>query len=244
MANKRSLLKSSSIDITENISVMIPTVDEILEDENFYYDIISTITASPFQYMVQLDDIGIDFTTMSDYDLFLMMFNTYSNKDLSLVFGNLDVTDLKVTEYHEGKFALMNADRTIVIDELVYNDITNAIRNIHMLEKNKFKPGNEHSRKYLIDKERKKQKKKKKNNNNEPYLEKLIISLVNTNEFPYTYNTCMDLSIYQFNQSFKQIQHKINFDTTMIGVYAGTVDTSKMTNKDSLSWIQLNNSKN
>ena len=47
----------------------------------------------------------------------------------------------------------------------------------------------------------------------------------------------MNLSIYNFNQSLKQIQHKITFDNTMIGVYAGTIDTSKMSNKDALSWI-------
>ena len=70
-----------------------------------------------------------------------------------------------------------------------------------------------------------------------PYLEKLVIALVNTSEFPYDYDSCMNLSIYRFHQSFKQIQHKIAFDKTMIGVYADTVDTSKLSNRDTLSWI-------
>ena len=65
----------------------------------------------------------------------------------------------------------------------------------------------------------------------------MVVALVNTSEFPYDYDSCMNLSIYRFNQSAKQIGHKIAFDNTMIGVYAGTVDTSKMTNKDCLSWI-------
>lgn len=47
----------------------------------------------------------------------------------------------------------------------------------------------------------------------------------------------MNLSIYRFNQSYKQIQHKITFDNTMVGVYAGTVDTSKLSIKDILSWV-------
>ena len=87
-----------------------------------------------------------------------------------------------------------------------------------------------------MEKERKKQKRNAKKPY-EPYLERLVIALVNTSEFPYDYESCMDLSIYKFNQSFKQIQQKITFDNTMIGVYAGTVDTSKMSNKDALSWI-------
>ena len=47
----------------------------------------------------------------------------------------------------------------------------------------------------------------------------------------------MDLSIYRFNLSVRQIQKKIAFDNTMIGIYAGSVDTSKLTDKDALSWI-------
>ena len=114
--------------------------------------------------------------------------------------------------------------------------MTDAIRKINLFEKVKYKPGNESAKKYLLEKERKKQKRNAKKPY-EPYLEKLVVALVNTEEFPYNYETCMDLSIYKFNQSFKQIQHKISFNNTMVGVYAGTVDTSKMSNKDILSWI-------
>ena len=64
MENKKSLLKLSSIDIVPKLSVRIPTVGEILEDEDSYYNITSSLTASPFQYMVQLDDMGIDYTTI------------------------------------------------------------------------------------------------------------------------------------------------------------------------------------
>ena len=110
------------------------------------------------------------------------------------------------------------------------------MRKINLFEKVKSKPGNESARKYLLEKERKKQKRNAKKPRF-PYLEKMVIALVNTSEFPYNYETCMDLSIYKFNQSLQQIQRKIAFDNTMVGVYAGTVDTSKMTDKDALSWI-------
>lgn len=60
------------------ISVRIPTVGEILEDESNYYGIISTFTASPFQYIAQLDNWGIDFAAMTDYELFRILFMTYA----------------------------------------------------------------------------------------------------------------------------------------------------------------------
>lgn len=237
MENRKSLLNLSSVNIPDTkLSIRIPTIREILEDEFTYYSIVSSLTASPFQYMVQLDDMGIDFTTISDYELFKMLFLTYTKSDLSILFGDLSMSDFKIYKEKNNDTFIYSQNNNIEINEKVYNDLVDTIRKINLLEKVNYKPGNESARKYLLEKERKKQKRNAKKSY-EPYLEKIVIALVNTSEFPYDYDSCMDLSIYRFNQSFKQIQHKIAFDKTMIGVYAGTVDTSKLSNKDALTWI-------
>lgn len=236
MENKKSLLNLSSVAIAPNLSVRIPTVGEILEDEDTYYSIVSSLTASPFQYMVQLDDLGIDYTTITDYELFKMLFPMYARSDLSMLFGDLDISDFMVCQNRNQQEFIYSPGNHIEINEKVYNDLTDTIRKINLLKKVTSKPGNESARKYLLEKERKKQQRNAKKKQ-DPYLEKLVIALVNTSEFPYDYDSCMDLSIYRFNQSFKQIQHKIMFDNTMIGVYAGTVDTSKLSNRDALSFI-------
>lgn len=237
MKNRKSLLKLSSVIVPDTrLSIKIPTVGEILEDEFTYYSIVSSLTASPFQYMVQLDDMGIDFTTVTDYELFKILFLIYAKSDLSLLFGDLDLSDCEIYRGKNQEEFLYSPGNDIEINEKVYDDIVNIIRTINLFEKVKYKPGNESARKYLLEKERKKQKRNSKKTY-EPYLEKLVVALVNSSEFPYNYDSCMDLSIYRFNQSFKQIQHKIAFDNTMIGVYAGTVDTSKLSNTDALSWI-------
>lgn len=287
MESKKSLLKLSSIDIVPNLTLKIPTVGEILDDEKTYYSITSSLTASPFQYMVQLDDIGIDYTSIDEWELFRMLFLNYCNQELvykmkikdlevemkkhlttsddylqcknqieilntkiqengfNIIFKDFHLTsevDGKLIGFNEYQYnnsdeiVLFNPATQVEINRLIYNDLTDAIRKINLFEKVKYKPGNESAKKYLLEKERKKQKRNAKKPY-EPYLEKLVVALVNTEEFPYNYETCMDLSIYKFNQSFKQIQHKISFNNTMVGVYAGTVDTSKMSNKDILSWI-------
>ena len=237
MENKKSLLNATSVEIVPNLSLRIPTVGEILEDEDKYYGIVSSLTASPFQYMVQLDDMGIDYTQITDYQLFMMLFPMYAQSDLSLLFGDLNTSDFNVyVNQDDDNQVIYSPSNNIVIDELVYNDLSDMIRKINLFEKVKSKPGNESARKYLLEKERKKQKRNAKKPRF-PYLEKMVIALVNTSEFPYNYETCMDLSIYKFNQSLQQIQRKIAFDNTMVGVYAGTVDTSKMADKDALSWI-------
>lgn len=235
MENKKSLLKLSSVEVVPNLTVRIPTVGEILEDEFHYYNIVSSLTAVPFQYMVQLDDMGIDYTAITEYELFSMLFLGYIQSDLSILFGDLDVSDFK-HQTIDNRMVIISNKNDIVIDEYVYNKLADTIRKINLFDKVNSKPGNEHMKKYLLEKERKKLKRNAKKPK-EAYLEKLVVALVNNSDFPYNYESCMNLSIYNFNQSFKQIQHKITFDNTMLGIYSGTVDTSKMINKDALSWI-------
>lgn len=237
MKNAKSLLKLSAVEILPNLSIRIPTVGEILENEQHYYHLISSLTATPFQYMVQLDDIGLDFTRVTDYQLFMMLFPSFARSDMSVLFGDIDWCDLAIgNNPANGSPILFSAKNNIVIDELTYHRIAESIRKINNLEKEKRKPGNNEAKEFRIKLERKKQKRNA-GRAYEPYLEKLVVALVNRPEFKYNFEQVEHLSVYQFNQSYEQIKTSINFDNTMIGVYAGTVDTSKLKDKSYLSWI-------
>lgn len=242
MENKTSLLKLDRVSVSDSkIVIKIPTVGEVLEDEESYYHIVSTLTATPYQYMVQLDNLGIDFTTKTDFELFLMLFPQYRNTDVSLIFGDLDISDYRVQYNKSNGIYMLSSDTNGIeyeINEHIYLQIVKILREINNFERPKWKPGNDAARQYLIDKERRKQRRNI-NKPYEPYLEKLVIALVNSPEFKYNYEETMDLSIYKFNQSFKQIQTRVTFNNTMIGVYAGTVDTSKLNDRSCLSWLQL-----
>lgn len=239
MENRKSLLKLSSVDILPNLSIRIPTVGEILEDEQHYYSLISSLTATPFQYMVQLDDIGIDFTKITDYELFLLLFPSFAQTDMSILFGKTNFSDISVCKSNKnGALVLYSPKNDIAIDELIYGKIVEYIRKINNLKKENRKPGNEEAKEFRIKLERKRQKRNAKKSY-EPYLEKMVVALVNRPEFKYNYEQVDNLTIYQFNQSFEQIKTSITFDNTMIGVYAGTVDTSKIKDRSCLSWLPI-----
>ena len=87
----RHLLYQKDIPINDYIRVMIPTVGEVLENEDSYYSMVSMLTAMPIDMMVQLDDIGIDFTTINEWELFLLLFNSLKEQDTSLIFGDFDL---------------------------------------------------------------------------------------------------------------------------------------------------------
>lgn len=239
MENRKSYLTRSSIDILPGLSVRIPTVGEILEDEAHYYNLISSLTATPFQYMVQLDNIGIDFTKINDYELFLMLLPSFVQGDMSILFGDADLSDLSARKNAQnGELVLYSEKNNIVIDELIYRKVAGCIRKINGLTKESRMPGNDEAKEFRLNLERKKQKRNAQKPY-EPYLEKLVVALVNRPEFKYNYEQANHLTIYQLNQSFEQIKTSIAFDNTMIGIYAGTVDASKLKDKSCLSWLPV-----
>lgn len=240
MENKKSLLKLSSIDIPDTkLSIRIPTVGEILENEQHYYNLVYSLTATPYQYMVQLDDLGRDFRDVTDYQLFMTLFPLFAKEDISILFGDIDLSDIEIYKNNQNDtLILYSCKNDITIDEFIYNQIVACIREINVIKRENRTVGNDEAKESRIKLERKHQKRNA-NKPYEPYLEKLVVALVNRPEFKYNYEQTDHLTIYQFNQSLKQIQTSINFDNTMIGVYAGTVDTSKLKDNSCLSWISI-----
>ena len=244
MENK-SLLNKTSIQITDKILLRIPTVGEILNNEEIYFSLVSIMTSTPFQYMVQLDDLGIDYTQITDYQMFKLFFPVYAQQDISIIFGDLYLKDIALYHDHSTNLdVLYSPTSDVKIDEFVYFNLAKAMRQMNELKYERKKPKGEHTKKYLLEKERRHLKnleiirKRKGIEYRQSELEKLVIALVNNNHFKYDYNSVESLSIYNFYQSYKQIQHEINFNNVMRGVYAGTIDTNKLQDKTCLSWIK------
>lgn len=232
----KSILYKREHRINDFISVRIPTVREIIDNKTDYYTCVSLIISTPFDMMVQLDDIGIDFTTINEWDLFCILFKDLQNRDLSLIFGELDFADFQLAVNNQnGNIVLLNSKTGAVIDRAVHGQICNFLRQLLHIEKNDKRPANEEAKRYLIDLNRRKQKRRKKNKE-DSQLEEYIIALVNTAEFPYNYETTLDLTIYQFYASLRQIIKKVHYDNLMIGCYAGTVNIKEI-DQSELNWI-------
>lgn len=241
MENKLSIY-STEVPITSELKIHIPTVGEVIKQEETYLSLVSILTASPYQYMVQLDDMEIDYASISPYEMFLIFFPMCVKNDISILFGDIKTDDFGVYKNQQnGTTVIYSPSQDLVIDELVYNILSDLIRKMNLLKKDRRTPGNENSREYMLEKERKRLRRLERNRKNRGYseseFEKIIIAFVNNCDFKYDYNSVLDLSIYAFYQSFKQIQTNINFNNTMRGVYAGTVDVSKLKDKSCLSWI-------
>lgn len=193
------------------------------------------LTSTPYDMMVQLDDIGIDFSTINEYELFLLLFPTMAKMDTSLVFGDLDLTRFQAALDERNEMFFVDPETGQKIDRVVYGMIASTLRKIHFFERTNKKPGNDEAKKYMIERARVKQKRRARKKH-DSQLEKTIVAVVNASEFKYGYEGVRNLTIYQFNASLHQIVRKVNFDNLMIGCYAGTINTKELS-QDSLNWL-------
>lgn len=230
------LLYEHSIRINDYIEVRIPTIEEIMHDEDLYYGMVSSLVSTPYDLMVQLDDIGVDFTTIDDFELFLIVFNSIRSCDTSLIFGDLDLSrfELAVNEQN-GQPVIADIENGIVIDRAIHSQIAQALRKIHHLERNYRKAANDEAKRFLLDRARKKLLRSKRKGVTSQ-LEPLIIAMVNTPEFKYDYDTVKALTIYQFNESVLQIVKKVDYLNRMHGVYSGTVSVKDLRPED-MNWL-------
>lgn len=232
----KNMLYLRECNINDAIRVRIPTVGEVLECEDEYYGIVAMLTAMPIDMMVQLSDIGIDFTTIDEYDLFLLLVGTLKEQDTSLIFTDLDLKRFQTAVNEQnGNIILVDEDSGTVIDRAIHAQIADTLRRIHHLKKDNHKPANSEAKEYMIERARKKISRQR-NQESASQLEKLIVALVNTEQYHYGFEGTRELSIYQFNESVRQIIKKIDYDNKMRGIYAGTV-SAKDLSQDDWNWL-------
>lgn len=230
-----NLLYQRSYKINDWLSITIPTVGEILDHEDDYYSMISMLTAMPIDYMLPLDDAGIDFSQINEYELFLLLFPSLQSMDTHLVFGDLDLRRFVMMQSEvNNQIILRDVVSGYVIDRAIHDRIAAALRTIHKIERNNKKPGNDEARKYMLERARIKARRRKRSEISQ--IEQMIVAMVNTEQFKYGFEEVRDLTIYQFNESTRQIIKKVEYEHRMTGIYAGTIDAKSMS-QDDLNWL-------
>lgn len=237
------LLYAKNIPISYQLNIYIPTLAEI-KDFSFYqyYALVTAICANPKDYAVPLDDMGLRYMDLTEYDLFNLLFSIYINDEqskerLKIIFG--EESDLNLhTQERGGSIVWCNEDNKVIIDSYTHSVIDNQLRLLTGLQKDLGKAGN------LIQYEREISKKKRlakknKNKNHLSILENEIIMAVNNQHFKYNYETVLGLSLYQFNHSIKQILRGTELSYMKQSAYVGMFDISKI-NNDDLSLIPMN----
>ncbi len=234
MIDKLLLISGEPIAICEGITLLQPSLGQIRDyGEEKFYGTFWTICAAPWDMPATLDDAGIDFMKMSEWELFQNLAIGIPKEYTKLIFGDLDFTKFRLMKrtQEDGTEDVVLYDGKIIIDESIYKNFISYVKAMIGFEHSGKKAGNEATRKILIAEDRK-QKRRNSKKAYESVLYNGIISLVNTEEFKYNYQTIWDITLFQFTKSLVQIQGKKAACALLQGSMSGFCDTSKIPQKD------------
>lgn len=229
------VLSGEPTEVIEGITVYQPTLREIRDyGESQFFSTFMTFCSSPWDMPSMLDDMGVNFMEISEWELFRSIAIGLSVEQTKLMFGELDFSKFKQmvrTLEDKQDIVLFNQETGQIIDENAYHAFIPFVREAIGFEHSGKKAGNEYTRRALIEDDRKTRRR----NAKKPYESILfngIISLVNTEECKYDYKSIFDITLYQFTKSFTQIQGKKSACALMQGSMSGFCDTSKIPKMD------------
>lgn len=225
--------------IKEGITIHHPTLDEICSyGEKDYFSMVYSLTSVPADLKWQLDENGIDYTKISDFELFYtLLYRSYSKKNTSILLGDLDLSKLEVCIKNDtNEVCLYDVDSGLIIDEYTYLYMMDVIRKIHGIKRNSQVPGNETTKRILIE-DAKEEYLLNKDKEYHSQLKNLISAMVNSEGFKYNHSEVWSMKINAFMDSVQRITKIKNAELLLQSGYSGFgVNLKEISNKQ-LDWL-------
>lgn len=253
---KEDLYFGNDIKVNDYITIHQPTVKEIIyyhpqfvgmqtthkfdDGEKGFFELVATLTATPADYDVQLNNAGVRYENLNQLDFFFMLVKMYQYipQITKIIFGDLNLMDFERYENKENSSNICYIDSNgNRIDYPLYRYIMQILRDTYNLTENKTVWADETSRAMHMENENKRMKRRH-HTESSPILLPIISMLVNDPGFKYNREQIMDLNIYFVYDCLKQLLHYQQVDHLMTGVYVGLIDTKKMNLDEALNMLR------
>lgn len=260
------LFGGADLEVLPNVKVRHPKVADILDlhgglmCEDYYWSYVSLLLADPYDHMVYLDDNGIDYETVTSFDVFVLRWNSaekdyiankayydergYSPADmfrdaLAFFFGEgrqyETVTvngQVLIADLNEGAHWAINKNAFLLAAEFV--------RSINCVtSEGHINPATPFAKKVLIEDmraEQKKQRLKKVEDERPHQIADAIASVFAGGAGTITPDNYRSVGIYHLLTTAHSIQRQMMVQALMQGMYSGMMKADKITDKD-LSWV-------
>ena len=222
--------------VNDYITITLPKIGDIVRyGEREYYSVVQAITAIPSDMKSQLWDMGLDWTKITDFQLFMMIAPTLPRSKTQIIFGDIDFQAMRQFQHKENDMVfLMHPETGAIIDELAYGKITSYLCASHGLTKKVEKAANEYTKKFMIEEDRKKIQ----YNSTKPYKSFLrqIISAVKC-RMGYSLDYIKNMGLYELTEDLARLNIIVQSDALLKGSYSGMIDTSKIP-KQNFDWTR------
>ena len=269
---KSFLQSGNDLPITKSINFKHPIIQDVFDidkehlglySEDMYYSMVNVFLTDPYDYMVYLDDKGIDYETIKPFDVFCLLFNDYLDKikklsneccqeQLMILFQSniyfiafkffLGVDNFFIVKDTDGNSVICYGDNQFLINSDTYDYITEFIRKINGIpDTEKIYPEDEWAKQILLEDERERLKKqarkreKSEEETNKDRLGNLISSLTwSCNGGVTTFNRSQ-LHMYDLIDGINRTDKLLHYKNTMTGYYSGCIE-KKNINFNELHW--------
>lgn len=222
--------------INDKIKCLQPTIRSILNfGEREYFSVIQTLCSTSSNIKSQLADNGIDWETVDDFQMFMMIAPSLNAEKTHLVLSDVDLSKFKIFENKKnGEPVMVDQENDIVIDRLIYMRIVEYLRKVHGLTRIHDVAQTKFTHEALIEMEREDIER----NANKPYKSFLwpLISSIKARQ-GYTKQYVLDMQIYELIHEANRLQIIVQSDALLQGSYSGMVDTKKIP-KDQFNWMR------
>lgn len=253
--------------LTPNITLHHPTINEILQinggfnSEDIYWKYVQTILCDPYSNMVMLDDLGIDFMSVSSFDVFIIQWkqleeNYKANKQRydeigfkptdivnhAINFFTTELHDFAYGVYENGEDCIYDINNTSCqINSKIFNYIYEWIKTINKVDySNRINPADENARRILIEDARdeiKKLKRKRKKTDDIERIGSLMSAVSFCGNGSITPFNIKDCKLYWLFEGYERDNKKSHTNHVLNGFYHGTIDKKDINTKD-LDWTK------
>lgn len=244
MNDLKTFMGEKSYKINQYITIYNPYIYEIIDfGEDQYFNILSIFTRKPYDIAVELFDSGIDYQSITEWDLFFQIAPEIPIELSCILFGRINFQDFipSINEKNGLKFLVNRYDNSFCIDEAIFTKIVSYLRYSHFIsEKVEYDVGNSMAKKFLIDRMRRKQKKLLRDYQTgkikkQSQISNMIKYCICNCIFEYDSNSINNMHLNVLYELYFLTIYNKERDNLMYGIYSGSIDTSKMKDKSVLN---------
>lgn len=222
--------------VNDNIKLTQPTIGQIVDyGEASYFSMVHTFCAIPSDMKSQLWDLGLDWCEVEDFELFMMLVQTFTPDKTSILFGDLDFSKLRPFRNNQnGDIVLADKETGIIVDKMIYLRIMAYLRKLHNLKPKVEKAANKITKKILIEEDRQRILHSK----DKPFKSYLLplISAIKVKQ-GYTKDYVRNMGLYEFFDDISRASIIDHASHLLNGAYCGMADLSKVPKQD-FNWMR------
>ena len=225
--------------INDQIKLKQPKIGDVVNyGEAQYFSMIHTLTAIPSDVKSLLwDQMQLDWTTVSDFDLFCMFSQTMTPDKTGIILGDLDLSKMRPFRSNvNGEIVLAAKEAGVIIDQLIYMRMMTFLRKLHNITPKPERAKGKRAKQAMIDEDRRNCE----FNKDKPFRSYLLplISAVKVKQ-GYTRDYICNMGLFEFFDDVSRIQVIDSANHLLNGMYCGMADLSKVDKKNLNSMREL-----